>query len=196
MSERLTAFPPVAASDARALILGSMPSVASLQEGFYYGHPRNAFWRILAESFDCPIPDSVGEKKQLILAHRLALWDALSACEREGSLDSAIRRPELNDFAGLFERCPGIRLVLQGSFPAVAGKNNTPSNTQLFRFNLELAALCAQTGMVYLDPAYALRTGEGALRDDYCLDRMSYGTHLNDAGCQAWIDFLMQYVPE
>ena len=91
---------------------------------------------------------------------------------------------------------PGIRIVLQGSFPAVAGKNNTPSNTQLFRFNLKLAALCAQTGMVYLDPAYALRTGEGALRDDYCLDRMSYGTHLNDAGCQAWIDFLMQYVPE
>ena len=112
MSGRIVAFPPVARHDARILILGSMPSVASLQEGFYYGHPRNAFWRILAESFDCPIPDSVGEKKQLILTHRLALWDALSACEREGSLDSAIRRPELNDFAGLFERCPGIRLVL------------------------------------------------------------------------------------
>ncbi|MBR0266560.1 MAG: polysaccharide deacetylase family protein [Clostridia bacterium] len=94
------------------------------------------------------------------------------------------------------QKNPGIRLVLQGSFPAVAGKNNTPSNTQLFRFNLKLAALCARTGLTYLDPAFALRTEEGALRDDYCLDRMSYGTHLNDAGCQAWIDFLMQNVPE
>jgi hypothetical protein len=91
---------------------------------------------------------------------------------------------------------PRIRLVLQSNFPAVSGKNGTPSNTQLFRLNLKLASLCARTGLVFLDPASTLRTGEGALRDDYCLDRMSYGTHLNDAGCQAWIDFLMQNVPE
>ena len=91
---------------------------------------------------------------------------------------------------------PGIRLVLQSSFPAVAGKNTTPSNTQLFRFNLKTAALCAKSGLNYLDPASALRTEEGNLRDDYCLDRMSYGTHLNDLGCQAWIDYLLQNVPE
>lgn len=90
---------------------------------------------------------------------------------------------------------PGIRLVLQSSFPAVAGKNGTPNNTQLFRLNLKLASLCARTGLIFLDPASALRTGEGALRDEYCLDRMSYGTHLSDAGCQAWIDFLLQNVP-
>ena len=91
---------------------------------------------------------------------------------------------------------PGIRLVLQSSFPAVAGKNTTPSNTQLFRFNLKTAALCAKSGLSYLDPASAVRTEEGNLRDDYCLDRMSYGTHLNDPGCQAWIDYLLQNVPE
>lgn len=91
---------------------------------------------------------------------------------------------------------PGIRLVLQSSFPAVAGKNTTPSNTQLFRFNLKTAAMCAKAGLNYLDPASAVRTEEGDLRDDYCLDRMSYGTHLNDMGCQAWIDYLLQNVPK
>ena len=94
------------------------------------------------------------------------------------------------------QKNPGIKLVLQSCFPAVAGKNNTPSNTQLFRFNLKTAALCARTGLFFLDPASALRTEEGALRDDYCLDRISYGTHLNDPGCQAWIEFLMENVPE
>ena len=91
---------------------------------------------------------------------------------------------------------PGIRLVFQSSFPAVAGKKNTPSNTQIFRFNLKTAKLCAQTGLTFLDPAQALRTEDGSLREDYCLDRMTYGTHLNDLGCQAWIDFLLKYVPK
>ena len=112
MSERLIAFPPVAGPDARILILGSMPSETSLREGFYYGHPRNAFWRILSEVYGRPLPDTIDDKRALILDHRLALWDSLMACEREGSLDSAIRKPELNDFASLFDRCPYIRAVL------------------------------------------------------------------------------------
>ena len=112
MSERIVAFPPVARADARILILGSMPSVASLEVGFYYGHPRNAFWRILAEVYGEPLPETVEDKKALIMNHRLALWDSLTACEREGSLDSAIRQPELNDFGGLFHDCPHIQRVL------------------------------------------------------------------------------------
>lgn len=106
------AFPPVAREDARILILGSMPSVASLEAGFYYGHPRNAFWRILSEVFCAPLPETIEQKKALIIENRLALWDSLTACEREGSLDSAIRQPELNDFGTLFERCPEIERVL------------------------------------------------------------------------------------
>ncbi len=112
MSERLVAFPPVCREDARVLILGSMPSVASLQEGFYYGHPRNAFWRILAEVFNAPLPSDIESKKALLTGNRIALWDALNACQREGSLDSAIREPELNDFGALFTRCPCIEKVL------------------------------------------------------------------------------------
>lgn len=112
MSGRIVAFPPVARPDARILILGSMPSAASLKAGFYYGHPRNAFWRILSEVFDEPLPATIEQKRALIVDHRLALWDSLQACEREGSLDSAIRQPELNDFDALFEMCPGIYRVL------------------------------------------------------------------------------------
>ena len=112
MSERLVAFPPVCREDARVLILGSMPSVASLQEGFYYGHPRNAFWRILAEVFESPLPTEIEGKKGLLTDNHIALWDALNACRREGSLDSAIREPELNDFGALFERCPLIDKIL------------------------------------------------------------------------------------
>ncbi len=94
------------------------------------------------------------------------------------------------------QRSPGIRIVLLSSFPAIAGKNSTPSNLQLFRFNLRTAEMCARCGLYYLDPAFVLRTPEGNLKEEYCLDKMSYGTHLNDAGCQAWIDFLLQYVPD
>ncbi len=94
------------------------------------------------------------------------------------------------------QKNPEIRIVLMSSFPAIAGKNSTPSNVQLFRFNLYTAELCARCGLSFLDPAFALRTPEGNLKEEYCLDKMSYGTHLNDAGCQAWIDFMLQYVPE
>lgn len=112
MTERLVAFAPVARPDARVLILGSMPSAASLRQGFYYGHPRNAFWPIMADIFGEPVPQDVPGKIALLESHGVALWDALQSCEREGSLDSAIRAPQANDFAGLFERCPGISKVL------------------------------------------------------------------------------------
>ena len=112
---RIAAFPPVAGPYARILVLGSMPSVASLQQGFYYGHPRNAFWRILADVFGEPLPRTIDEKRRLLIENRVALWDVLASCEREGSLDSAIREPALNDFAGLFESCPSIeRILLNG----------------------------------------------------------------------------------
>ena len=112
MSGRIVAFPPVARADARVLVLGSMPSVESLRQGFYYGHPRNAFWRVLADVFDAPLPQTITEKIALLEGHGVALWDVLESCEREGSLDSAIREPRPNDFEGLFRRCSEIRRVL------------------------------------------------------------------------------------
>lgn len=112
MEGRIIAFEPIAPPNARILILGSMPSEASLRQGFYYGHPRNAFWRILSETFGAPLPGSIPEKRALLEANGVALWDVLHSCVRQGSLDSAIRDMEVNDFAALFARCPGIRRVL------------------------------------------------------------------------------------
>ena len=111
-SGRITAFAPVAPPDARTLILGSMPSVESLNQGFYYAHARNAFWKILAEVFGEPTPEAIPDKIALLERHGIALWDVLESCERQGSLDSAIRTPKVNDFKGLFERCPHIDAIL------------------------------------------------------------------------------------
>ena len=110
--ERITGFAPVVDTGCQVLILGTAPGAASLRASYYYAHPRNAFWRILADVFKTPVPQTVGEKEALLLQNHLALWDVLHACERRGSLDSAIRRPEPNGFAAFFAAYPRIERVL------------------------------------------------------------------------------------
>ena len=112
MDERIAGFDPVAAPDARVLILGTMPSVESLRQSFYYAHPRNAFWPMLAQILAEPEPVSVEEKKALLLRRRIALWDVAQSCVRPGSLDSAIRDALPNDVPGLLKRCPEIQAIL------------------------------------------------------------------------------------
>ena len=105
-------FAPVFDPAARVLIVGSMPSVKSLAQAQYYAHPRNAFWPILFDVFGETPTSDYERKKALIRAHGLALWDAAACCEREGSLDSAMRGVVFNDFPSLYARCPGIEAVL------------------------------------------------------------------------------------
>lgn len=105
-------FEPVYAPDARVMIVGSMPSVKSLEDAQYYAHPRNAFWPILFEVFGEEATRDYEAKKALIRSHGLALWDVAGVCEREGSLDSAMRGVQYNDFAALYEACPHIHTVL------------------------------------------------------------------------------------
>ena len=111
MDERIYGFPPVYREDARLLILGSMPSVESLRQSFYYAHPRNAFWRIIPEILGEEAARTVEEKKEMLIRHRIALWDTVGSCERSGSLDSAICCAEANDFDMLFAACPDIRRI-------------------------------------------------------------------------------------
>lgn len=111
MEARIECFPPVARGDARLLILGTMPSVESLRQSFYYAHPRNAFWPVMAEVLGAPVPETVEEKRALLTGHRVALWDVARSCVRPGSLDSAMRDVEPNDFDSLYARCPKIERI-------------------------------------------------------------------------------------
>ena len=103
-------FPPVCGADPALLILGSFPSVRSRAEGFYYGHPQNRFWKVLAALLEAPLPASAEEKRALLLGARIALWDAAASCEAEGSADASLRQVVPNDVAGLM-RTHGIRRV-------------------------------------------------------------------------------------
>lgn len=84
-------FGPVYNQDSTILILGSFPSVKSRQQDFYYGHPQNRFWRVLEALTDTEIPADIPQRKAWLLAHHIALYDVIAACEIEGSSDSSIR---------------------------------------------------------------------------------------------------------
>lgn len=106
-------FAPIADASARVLILGSMPGRISLEKQQYYAHPRNAFWPLMGELFGVPPELDYDERLRCLQQQHIAVWDVLKLCTREGSLDSAIVESsiECNDFASLFERCPGIKQV-------------------------------------------------------------------------------------
>ena len=109
--ETICGFPPIADAHSRVLILGSMPGVASLRKGQYYGHPQNAFWRLMAALLCEPFSEDYGQRTAMLLRHGVALWDVVHCCERAGSLDAHIKNPEINDFASFFSAHPDIRSV-------------------------------------------------------------------------------------
>ena len=96
-------FPPIYNSESRILILGSFPSTASRAREFYYGHPRNRFWPLLAALLNEPEPYTIEEKKQLLLNHRIALYDAVSSCAVDNSADASIHAVVPADLSGIFQ---------------------------------------------------------------------------------------------
>ncbi len=112
----LQCFPPLIDDNAQILIIGTMPSVKSLDRKEYYAHPRNAFWKIIATLFNNGSDFSdFAEKKACILKNHLALWDNLKFCERQGSLDSNIKNMIPNDFETLLKTHPHIsHLIFNG----------------------------------------------------------------------------------
>lgn len=97
---------PVFDGSSTILILGTMPSPASRENGFYYSHPQNRFWQVLSAVFDEPLPYTKEQKTQLALSHGLALWDVLASCEIDGAEDSSIRKPVANDLSLILSAAP------------------------------------------------------------------------------------------
>ena len=111
-STLLTGLAPVLDTHIRILILGSFPGAQSLAAAQYYAHPRNQFWKLVGALVDEELyAMPYAERLPRLLAHGIGLWDVLGACEREGSLDSAIRKPAANDFARLHILCPALETV-------------------------------------------------------------------------------------
>ena len=114
-SSRLHGLPPLVTAHTRMLVLGSFPSITSLARQQYYAHPQNAFWRILQAIWPSS-PDEISadcyqNKINWMLGKGLGLWDVYASCEREGSLDSAIKAPQVNDLSRLQGLCPDLRVI-------------------------------------------------------------------------------------
>ena len=112
-------FDPVYDENSRVLILGSLPSVKSREQNFYYGHPQNRFWRLIAALRGENVPQTVTEKKDLLLRSRIAVWDVIAECDIIGSSDSAIRNAVPADIRPILEAADISCIFVNG---AAAGK--------------------------------------------------------------------------
>lgn len=92
-------FEPIFDKNSEMLVLGSFPSVKSRENNFYYAHPQNRFWRVVASVYSCPVPKTVEEKKNMLLSNKIAVWDVIKSCEITGSADSTIKSVIPNDLS-------------------------------------------------------------------------------------------------
>lgn len=92
-------FEPIFDKNSEILVLGSFPSVKSRENNFYYAHPQNRFWRVVASVYSCPVPKTVEEKKSMLLSNKIAVWDVIKSCEITGSADSTIKSVIPNDLS-------------------------------------------------------------------------------------------------
>ena len=107
-------FPPLYDKDSQVLILGSFPSVKSREQMFFYGHPQNRFWKVIAGVFQEKTPETIEEKKYFVLSHHLALWDVIAECDIVGSSDSSIRNVKANDLSEILENAPIKKIIVNG----------------------------------------------------------------------------------
>ena len=107
-------FEPVYDKASEILILGTLPSVKSRENNFYYGHKQNRFWKVLATLLKEPVPDTIEEKKAMLLAHRIALWDVIQSCDIKGSSDSSIKNVVPTDLNRILEESEVERIFCNG----------------------------------------------------------------------------------
>ncbi len=110
-------FEPVYDADSQVLVLGTFPSVKSREMAFYYGHPQNRFWRLIAAltGEEVPLREDIAAKKQLLLRHKIAVWDVIASCQITGSSDSSIRDVIPNDIGALLQRTNITHIYANGT---------------------------------------------------------------------------------
>ena len=107
-------FGPLFSAKSEVLILGSFPSVKSREQHFFYGHPQNRFWKVIAALYHAEMPVTIPEKKELILRSGLALWDTIASCTVTGSSDASIRDVRANDLSVILDHSPIRKICCNG----------------------------------------------------------------------------------
>lgn len=105
---------PVYDKNSRILILGSFPSVKSREANFFYGHPQNRFWKVLATVFEAEVPVTIEEKRAFLLEHRVAVWDVIKSCDIVGSSDSSIKNVVPNDLREILSQAEIKQIFVNG----------------------------------------------------------------------------------
>ena len=108
-------FAPIYDENSRILILGTMPSVKSREQGFYYGHKQNRFWKVLANVTRDTLPETIEEKKAFLLRNHIAIWDVIKKCDIVGSSDASIKNAQANDIAALVKNTNICKIYANGS---------------------------------------------------------------------------------
>jgi hypoxanthine-DNA glycosylase len=107
-------FPPLYDKNSKILILGSFPSVKSREQNFFYGHPQNRFWKVIATVLEKEIPTTIEEKREFLLSSNIALWDVIASCEITGSSDSSIKNVVANDLTEILETANIKKIFVNG----------------------------------------------------------------------------------
>lgn len=108
-------FQPVFDENSRVLVLGSFPSVKSREYGFYYGHPQNRFWKVVAAVTESPVPETIEEKKRMLLSKGIAVWDVIDSCDIAGSSDSSISNVVPADISRVLKKSKIRRIYANGT---------------------------------------------------------------------------------
>jgi len=143
-------FAPIYNAQSKILILGTMASPKSREYGFFYGHPQNSFWRVLAHIFKSETLVGIEDKKKFLLENKIALWDVLHSCEIIGADDNSIRNPVVNNFSEILRKSKIKNIFTTGkiatklyekycfkdtSIPAVYLPSTSPANRKYYNFD-------------------------------------------------------------
>lgn len=124
-------FEPVYNSDSKILILGTLPSVKSRENHFYYGHKQNRFWKLLARICEEVVPETIEEKKAMLLRNHIAIWDVIYSCDIKGSSDSSIKNVVPTDLKQILVSSSITKIYANGNKAGALYEKYQQSNTSL-----------------------------------------------------------------